>query len=99
MIRTYGMIHRPLLKAVTGTLIILRGVGIWNDLLIPILTISKGRLLTLPLRLWAFLGFHSRSYLELIFAGTLLTSLPVIVLFVFLQRYFTSGATAGALKQ
>jgi raffinose/stachyose/melibiose transport system permease protein len=99
MFRSFLLIHLPLLRAITGTLIILRGVGIWNDLLIPILTISKARMLTLPQQLWGFLGFMRATYWDLIFAGTLLVSLPIILLFLFLQRYFTSGATAGALKQ
>ena len=99
MFKTYVLIHLPLLQAITGTLIILRGIGIWNDLLIPILLISRAKMLTLPQRLWGFLGFMRVTYWELIFAGTLLVSLPIMVLFVFLQRYFTSGVAAGALKQ
>lgn len=99
MFRTYLLIYLPLMKAISGALIILRGVGIWNDLLVPILTISKSRMVTLPQQLWGFLGFMRVTYWELIFAGTLLVSLPIIVLFVFLQRYFLSGVIAGALKQ
>jgi len=59
---------------------------------IPILTISTVRLLTLPHQLWDFVGFMRVAHAEPIFAGTLMVSLTIIELLVFLQRHFTSTA-------
>jgi len=99
LFRTFLHIFLPLLKATTGTVIILRGVGIWNDLLVPLLTISRARMIPLTLQLYGYLTFTKVTYWELIFAGTLLVSLPVMAAFLFLQKYIVSGITAGALKQ
>lgn len=97
MIRTYIYIFMPLMKVVTGTVLILRGQAIWNDLLVPILTISKSSMTPLPLRLYAFASQRLTSW-DLVFGGTLLCSLPVIALFLSLQKYFIHGIVAGAVK-
>ena len=97
MFRTYLSIYLPLLKTITITLLILRGVGIYNDLLIPLLTISDVFKIPLSLRLFSF-ATEKIIYWELLFAGTFLVSIPMIVAFIFLQRYITSDAIGGALK-
>jgi raffinose/stachyose/melibiose transport system permease protein len=53
--------------------------------------------LTLPLALLSFRGEYVSNYPQLL-AGVVVTALPMIVLFVLLQRYFISGALAGSLK-
>ncbi|ALS29634.1 sugar ABC transporter permease [Paenibacillus sp. 32O-W] len=72
-------------------------VIVWNDLLFPMLLLSGKDKLTLPLALLSFRGEYVSNYPQLL-AGVVVTALPMIVLFVLLQRYFISGALAGSLK-
>lgn len=97
MLRTYASVYFPLLKTITVTLLILRGVGIYNDLLIPLITISDVGKVPLTLRLYSF-ATEKIIYWELLFAGTFLVSMPMILAFVFIQRYVTTDALGGALK-
>ena len=97
MFRTFASVYLPLLGTVTVTLLILRGVAIYNDLLIPLLTISDVFKVPLALRLYSF-ATERIIYWELLFAGTFLVSIPIIVAFLFLQRFITSEAIGGAIK-
>ncbi|MFD1955355.1 carbohydrate ABC transporter permease [Paenibacillus thailandensis] len=72
-------------------------VIVWNDLLFPMLLVSGNRKLTLPLALLQFRGEYVTDY-PMLLTGVAIVSLPMIALFVFLQRYFISGALAGSLK-
>jgi raffinose/stachyose/melibiose transport system permease protein len=72
-------------------------VMVWNDLLLPLLMINSTGKLTLPLALMQFRGEYVTSYTTLL-AGVVLAALPITVLFVFLQKYFVEGMTAGAVK-
>lgn len=70
---------------------------VWNDLLIPMLMLSSKSKLTLPLALMQFRGEYVTNY-PMLLAGVLITAVPMIALFVMLQRYFVAGMTAGSLK-
>jgi len=72
-------------------------VIVWNDLLFPMLLLGGKDKMTLPLALLQFRGEYLTDYPTLM-AGVVISVLPVVVLFLFLQRYFISGALAGALK-
>ena len=95
--QTYLYIYMPLLKAVTGTVIMLRSVFFWNDFLIASATLTSPKMAPLMIRLYAFSSVRLTSY-DLLFAGTLLVSLPIMVLFMFTQGVFIKGITAGAVK-
>lgn len=69
----------------------------WNDLLYPLLFIQDQSLQTLPLRLLGFKGEYLTNY-PLLFTGVVVASAPMVVAYVFLQRYFVAGITAGAVK-
>ena len=97
MFKTYLYIYMPLLQVVTGTVLVLRGVTVWNDLLIPLVTISKSGMLPLSLKLYSYASQRLSSW-DLIFAGTFLVSLPITLLFLALQRVFIQGVAAGAVK-
>ena len=56
LLRSFFSIYIPLLKAITGTVLILRGVPIWNDLLVPIIALTRSTMSTLPLKLYSFIG-------------------------------------------
>ncbi|MNW66379.1 L-arabinose transport system permease protein AraQ [compost metagenome] len=70
---------------------------VWNDLLIPMLMLSSKSKLTLPLALMQFRGEYVTNY-PMMLTGVLVTAIPMIVLFLLLQRYFVAGLTAGSLK-
>lgn len=72
-------------------------VIVWNDLLFPILLVGGKDKLTLPLALLQFRGEFVTDY-PMLLTGVVVSTVPMIVLFVFLQRYFISGALAGSLK-
>lgn len=72
-------------------------VIVWNDLLFPMLLINAKNKLTLPLAMLQFRGEFVANY-TMLMTGVVVTSLPMIVLYVFLQKYFISGALAGSLK-
>jgi raffinose/stachyose/melibiose transport system permease protein len=97
MIRTYSLVYMPLLQSVTATVLILRGIFVWNDLLIPLVLLSNSKLAPLSLRLYSFVSPRFNSW-DLIFAGTLLTSIPIAILYLILQKYFIEGVTTGAVK-
>jgi raffinose/stachyose/melibiose transport system permease protein len=100
LFRSYRSIYIPLLKSITGTVLILRGVPIWNDLLVPIITISRATMSTLPLKLYSFIASSGSSATRwnLVFGSTFLVSVPILLVFLFLQRYFVRGVVAGAIK-
>ncbi|NNG20782.1 carbohydrate ABC transporter permease [Naumannella sp. ID2617S] len=69
----------------------------WNDLLYPLLFIQSPEKKTLPLALLGFQGEFLTNY-PLLFSGVVVASLPLVVAYVFLQRYFIEGMTAGTGK-
>lgn len=97
MFKTFLYIYMPLLKTITGVILILRGIFTWNDLLVPILTMSKSAMYPLPMKLYAFASSNVVNW-ELLFASTLLVSFPITIAFVLLQRVFVGGVIAGAVK-
>lgn len=90
-------IYLPLLKPVTGTVLILRGVSTWNSEIIPIVTIFEARRLNLIQGVYTFISSNITRW-DLIFGSTLLTTLPITVLFLAMQKAFVRGLTAGSLK-
>jgi len=88
----------PLAIPGIATLIILTFMGAWNDFLWPRIVINSDNLFTLPLGL-AQLQMKNTSNQAQIMAGTVLTALPMIIVFLFMQRQFIEGMTAGALKE
>lgn len=95
--RTFWTIVFPLIRPVTATVVIVTSLVIWNDFLIPLLFLQEPDLQTIPLAIYGFVGQYSQSW-NLIFASIVVSSLPIIALFLILQRSFIKGLTGGALK-
>jgi raffinose/stachyose/melibiose transport system permease protein len=88
----------PILKPIFVTLLVLNGMWIWNDYLLPSLVIgTQGDLQTLPMAVMFLVGSYLRQW-DLILTSVLLASLPVIILFLFAQKYIIRGMTSGAIK-
>jgi len=95
--QTFFRIVLPLLKPTTATLVILYAMGLWNDFLLPSLVLTKKELYTLPIATQMFYGTYS-SDLGLIMASLIMVVIPVIILYLFLQKYIIAGVVAGAVK-
>lgn len=88
----------PILKPIFVTLLVLNGLWIWNDYLLPLLVIGMtGDVRTLPLAVANLAGAYVRQW-DLLLTSVLLAAVPVIVLFLFAQKYIIKGMTSGAIK-
>ncbi len=90
----------PLLKPITVTVIVLNSMWVWNDYLLPFLVIGNSSIQTLTLKVY-FVRILSGQYgnpWELIFPAVLVSTVPMIILFMFLQRHIVKGISAGAVK-
>jgi multiple sugar transport system permease protein len=97
----FGVFRRvvlPLALPGVATLIIMTFMGVWNDFLWPRIVTSSERLYTLPVGL-AQLQMKNTSNVAEIMSGTVLTALPMIIVFLLMQRQFIEGMTAGAIKE
>jgi len=88
----------PLLKPITITVMILNGMWIWNDFLLPLLVLGSGNAIqTLPLGVANFVGSFVRRW-DLILTATLMAMLPIVVLFLFVQKHIIKGMVDGSIK-
>lgn len=95
--QTYWQIVFPLLKPTIATVAIIDAMAFWNDYLLPSLVLGKKELYTIPIATQVFYGTYSTD-MGLVMAALLLAMLPILVLYMFLQRYIVEGVTAGAVK-
>jgi raffinose/stachyose/melibiose transport system permease protein len=84
----------PLLRPITGTVLILNAVFIWNDFFTPLLYLAGSENETLPVRIFAFVGQYVSDY-GIVFAGLVIASLPIVLVFLILQRYVIKGFSSG----
>src|SRR6266508_541989 len=95
--RTYVSIVLPLsLPSIAATAIFLFVIH-WNDLLYPLLFIQEPSKKTLPVALLDFTGEFLTDY-PLLFTGVVIASVPIVLAYLFLQRWFVAGMTAGSVK-
>ena len=87
----------PLLKPITATILIIASVYIWNDYQFAIFFLQDSSVQTLTVALAGFFG-QNASQLNLVAAAALMVSLPMVIVFLFLQRFFIAGLAAGSVK-
>jgi len=92
--RIFRSIVIPLSLPVVGTVSLLTIISIWNDFFWPLLTITKNELKTVSVGLIFFQGQTGTEYGPM-FAGYLLASLPLLLLFTFMSKYFLAGIQGG----
>lgn len=95
--QTFFKIVLPLLKPIISTMVILNSLAFWNDFLLPSLVLTDKKLLTLPLSTYSFYGTYSADY-GTIMAGLLLCVIPILILYIVLQKQIIGGVVAGAVK-
>jgi len=88
----------PLATPAVLALFIIDFLATWNEFLMALIFIHSDKWKTVPLGLMYFQGQFGSSY-PIICAGVLIAIIPVLVVYIVLQRYFVSGITAGALKE
>ncbi|MGL4696682.1 carbohydrate ABC transporter permease [Enterococcus larvae] len=93
----YWHIILPLLKPTTVTVIVLNSIWFWNDYLLPSLVINKEGMYTIPLKMFYFFGQYSKQW-HLALAALFIAIIPIIILYVFLQKYIIKGISDGAVK-
>jgi raffinose/stachyose/melibiose transport system permease protein len=93
----YWRIVLPLLKPAIATVVIIKGIAVYNEFYIPFLYMPSQDLGVISTSLFRFMGPFGAQW-EVIAAGTLLVIIPTLIAFLFLQRYIYNGLTAGATK-
>ncbi len=87
----------PMLTPITATVAILNVILIWNDFLLPSLTLIDKGLRTIPLSVFYFFGEFTIEW-NLAMAGLTLTIIPVVVFYILAQKYIIKGIGEGAVK-
>ncbi|MGN0427216.1 MAG: carbohydrate ABC transporter permease [Agathobacter sp.] len=95
--KIYANIMLPLSKPALSTLTIFTFVATWNDYLGPLIYLKSQEKKTIQLGLKMFIGQYSSDY-GLIMAGSVLSLIPVLIVFLILQKYFVEGVAATGLK-
>lgn len=93
----YWRVVLPLLKPAIATVVIIRGIAIYNEFYIPFLYMPSSQLGTISTALFRFKGPFGAQW-EVIAAGTILVIIPTLILFLFLQKYIYNGFVSGATK-
>jgi len=95
--RIFHLIVVPALKPIIVTLAVFTLLGTWNDFMWPLIVLTDKELYTLPVALAALSREHVQDN-ELMMAGSVVTILPVLLVFLSLQRYYMQGLMAGSVK-
>ncbi len=96
--QTFWRIVFPNMLPISMTVAILNIISYWNDYLLPSLVLTQNpRLLTIPLSTFYFFGEFNIQW-NLALAGLVMTVVPVVIFYIFAQRYIISGIMAGAVK-
>ena len=97
-IQTFFRIVLPMLRPTLVSVGILEAMWVWNDYLLPSLVINQENLHTIPLRLYYFFAEYTKEW-NYAMAGLVLSTAPVIVFYLFCQKYIIKGISDGAIKQ
>jgi raffinose/stachyose/melibiose transport system permease protein len=90
----FGRVVFPLLRPVTGTVIILNAVFVWNDFFTPLLYLSGTDTATMPLAISTFVAQYTSNF-NVVFAGLLIGIVPVLTVYFLMQRSIIKGFSGG----
>lgn len=94
----YWHIILPLAKPILVTLALFTFMGAWNDFLWPLIILTRDSMYTLPVALANLMGEHVQDT-EMMMAGSVITILPVLIVFLTLQKYYIRGIMLGSVKE
>jgi raffinose/stachyose/melibiose transport system permease protein len=95
--KIYTKVILPLIKTPIAAICIVNGLAIWNDFFVPLMFFTKGNIKTIPLGIFKFVTTHASKW-TLISADIVISVVPFVILYLFLQRFFIEGITTGSLK-
>ena len=95
--QTFWKVTFPLLGPCTGSMVILNGLGIWNDYLMPYLVLPSGIAKTITVEIAGFVGQYTARW-DIVFAGTIISIVPALIIFCMFQKYFVKGIVVGGVK-
>ena len=96
----YGIFMRlilPIMKPALAAMAIFVGMTSWNNFLWPLLVLKDSAKFTLPIGLNSLMSPYGNNY-KLLIAGSVLSIIPIVILFVSAQKFFIEGMTAGSVK-
>jgi multiple sugar transport system permease protein len=95
--RIFRQVVMPLAGSILATLGVITFMGVWNDYFMPLIVLSSKTRMTLPIALSQINGEYA-TYYNVLMAGSLLSMLPIICIYIVAQRYFESGLQLGGIK-
>jgi raffinose/stachyose/melibiose transport system permease protein len=96
--QTFYRIIFPILRPIHATVLVLNGIWIWNDFLLPLLILGKGnRVMTIPLAVSNFAGAYVKQW-DLMLTAILMAMIPIVIFFLFAQKSIIRGMVAGSIK-
>ncbi|MBF9018984.1 MULTISPECIES: carbohydrate ABC transporter permease [unclassified Oceanispirochaeta] len=96
--QTFYIIISPILRPIHATVMVLNGIWIWNDYLLPLLVLGKGnKIQTIPLAVANFAGAYVKQW-DLILTAILMAMIPIVIFFLAAQKHIIKGMVAGSIK-
>ena len=95
--KSFWLITFPLLKPISATVASLHVMWLWNDFNISVILLQKEAVRTITIKQFYFFGQYTADY-GMAFAAAILSMIPVVLCFVFMQKYIVNGITIGAVK-
>jgi len=95
--RIFTQIYVPMMAPAYGAMAILTGMGVWNDFLWPMIVLRTTEMLTIAPGLLLSMSPYGNQW-DIIFAGSVMSVVPIVILFLFNQRAFIDGLTVGGVK-
>ncbi len=96
-LQIYFSLILPLAKPILITLAIFSFMGAWNDFLWPLISMTSDSMYTLPVALANLMGEHNQDT-ELMMAGSVVTIIPIVIVFLALQKHYIKGIMLGSVK-
>ncbi|MGF3112948.1 carbohydrate ABC transporter permease [Facklamia sp. P9177] len=97
-LQTFFYVVMPIMKPIYVTIIILNGIWIWNDFLLPMQLLGVGNdIQTLPIAISNFAGSYTKQW-DMILSSSLMIMIPIIIVFLFAQKQILKGMVDGAIK-
>jgi raffinose/stachyose/melibiose transport system permease protein len=95
--RSFWITVFPILKPVTATIVVLTSLSVWNDFIVPLLFLNEQNRRTITIELYTFVGQYITDW-TLLFPGLVLSISPILIFYLFLQKFMIKGVASGAIK-
>ena len=95
--RAFFTIMLPLLKPITASVVVIYALWIWNDFALPLILLQSAEKKTVTLVIYSFFGVNSMRW-DYALAGLTLSSFPILIFYIFMQKYIIKGVVSGSVK-